>query len=178
MAMLGESFNARLTDFKEFKDAVNRLTDEVSAADKMAMMRKSKNVSSQSNISIDLYNRIYMKLQTGENVKVILYVDQQRSPDKYFMPDRIFAENLNRYHIYKCPAVDTLFSKGSKFSVTTRADGGFNYKFFNNGGELLHETNSQHLLICKQCLNEFNIRHNTNFANSEFHPSIYFNYEH
>lgn len=177
MAILGESFNPKFTNFEDFREVVNRFTDERASEDKRKMMSGSRGVSSQSNISIDLYNKIYLKLPTGESVKVILYIDQQRSPDKYFSPNGVFPENLNRYHIYKCPTVDTLFSKGTKFSVTSKSDGEFHYSFFNNFGELLYETNNQHLLICKSCLNEFNSRHNTNFSNRDFHPSIYFDYE-
>jgi len=174
MAILGEGFNPKFTKFEEFKKAVHRFTDERASEDKIKMINGSRNVSSPSNLSVDLYNRIYLKLPTGESIKAILYVDSQLTTDEYFFKHEILPENLNRYHIYKCPAVDNIFAKGIKFAVTSRRDGKFHYSFVNNFGELLYETENQPLLICKSCLNEFNIRHNTNFSNREFQPYLYF----
>jgi hypothetical protein len=177
MAIFGNGFELKLTKFEEFKSSVNRFVDEVASNKKREMFRENIGMSSQSNISIDLYSRIYMNLTTGEKKRVLLYIDNQRLSDKYFSQDSIFPENLNRYHLYKCPTVDNVFSKKQKFNITVRQDGYFKYRFFNNFGDLLQEANDQKLLICKNCLTEFNIRNKTQYSNIDFYPEIYFSME-
>jgi len=173
MAILGDGFNTRFTDFKEFRESVEKIANEEASLDKRMMRNENKGAVSRSNILVDLANRIFLNLRTGEKIKSILYIDYQKTHDKYFSPDQISSENLNRYHLYKCPTVDNIFRQNSKFSVTARDDNYFKYSFFNDIGELLYETNSQKLIVCKSCLTEFNLIHATNYTNYDFYPSIY-----
>ena len=173
MAMLGDGFNPNFTDFKEFRNSIEKIANEEASLDKRKILNENRGVTSQSNISIDFSNKIFLNLQTDEKVKSILYIDNQRATDMFFSKDEIILENLNRYHLYKCPTVDNIFGKNLKFSVVARDDNLFKYSFFNSGGELVYQTNDQQLLICKSCLTEFNLTHNSNYGDQNFYPSIY-----
>ena len=174
MPILGKEFISRFTDFKEFLESVEKISNEEASSDKKKILNENRGVTSKSNISIDFSNRIYLVLRTGEKVRSILYLDNQISPNRYFSESQISPENLNRYHLYKCPTVDNLFEQNLKFSLIARDDNLFKYSFFSNFGELLHETNYQELIVCKSCLAEFNIVHRTDYTNYDFKPSIYF----
>jgi len=173
MAILGAGLNIKFTEFKEFKDVVENIINVEASLDKKRVRQENKEAVPQSSISIDVSNRIYLNLKTGEKIKSILYIDNQKSTDRYIPQNCVSPENLNRYHLYRCPMVDNIFMQNSKFSVTARSDNLFKYSFFNDIGELLYETNSQQLTVCRTCLTEFNLIHGTNYSVFDFYPSIY-----
>jgi|GEM_PF-1849470 len=177
MNLLNNDFQANFTDFKELNEVIEKIINEEASADKRKILSENKEVIMQSNVSFDFANRIFLNLQTGENIKSILYLDSQIVQNNYFSETEPLPENVNRYHLYKCPTVDSILSNNFKFSLTARQDNYFKYHLFNNGGGLVYETNHQQLLVCQYCLNEFNLTHGTNYTTYTFLPMIYLSRE-
>lgn len=173
MDILGSTFNPKFTKFEEFRDSVERIANPIASSDKKDMQNENKSLNSEFNISIDESHQIYLNLNTGEKIRSILYIDSQISSDLYFSENQTNSENLHRYHLYKCPTVEDIFAKDLRFNLVNRDDNYFKYSFFAKSGELLYETNNQHLLICKSCLTEFNITNNSNYTNLDFYPTIF-----
>ncbi len=171
--IFGEGFRLKLTDFSDFRNAVQIFADRKSSLDRWKIYNSSYRIEDISSIVVDEYNRLYITLPSGETIRITLYINRQKLPD-HFLSGNIFPENLNRYHIYKCPLVENLFRYGNRVVATAKRDGGFHYQFLNPSGKLMSETNNQHLYICRQCLLEFNRQHNTNYTDEDFYPSLYF----
>jgi len=173
MNLLDNSFQTNFTNFKEFQESVEKIINVEASEDKRKILKENREVVGQSNISFDFANRIYLNLQTGESIKSVLYLDSQIVPNNYFSESEPSPENVNRYHLYKCPTVDSILSQNMKFSLTARQDNYFKYHLFNNIGGLVYETNHQQLLVCQSCLSEFNLTHGTDYTIYTFLPNIY-----
>ena len=177
MNLLDNNFTTDFTSFKEFQDSVEKIINEKASEEKRKVLNENWEVTQHSNISFDFANRIYLHLETGENIKSIFYLDSQIVQHNYFSESNPLPDDVNRYHLYKCPTVDLILSQNLKFSVTARQDNYFKYYLFNNIGGLVYETNHQQLLVCQSCLNEFNLTHGTNYTNYTFLPLMYLSRE-
>ena len=172
--ILGEGFQLTFTDFSEFKSAVQVFMDRQSSLDRWNIFNKSYQIKDKSKIVVDSYNRLYLNLSSNEEIRVVIYINYQKFPEHFFSPANIFPENLNRYHIYKCPSVEKLLHQNDKHIVATaKKDGGFHYKFLSSTNKLMFETNNQHLYICRYCLAEFNKKYNSDLSPENFNINFY-----
>jgi hypothetical protein len=83
-----------------------------------------------------------------KDIRVLLYKRDQK-------PDQEIETSL-QYHISRCRTLVEMekLGRSSKYIISTRTDGIFNYNLFDRFGEKINKTGK--LDVCKNCLSQFN----------------------
>jgi len=160
--------------FESFLEVVKEIT--LSQLDKAKKLLKGegKDLTDISDIFIGNSSELFDILPDGTLVKVNLYI-ATKNIDRDLL-DTITINSLNKYHIYSCKVISSMFKSGRthRYKRNNRDDGTFYYTLHDNEGTELEKREHQKLNICKNCLGQF-LNHYAsdddveNFNLKEFH---------
>ncbi len=172
MTIFGFGNILKLSTFNEFLTEVEIFTNSKISFDRLILLEKSLKLDFNINpIMINNIGATFVKLSNGEIFRSIIYVEKQIVP-RFFSPQEILIENLNRYHFYQCQNLSNLIQKGAELSATANFNGFFKYSFVNNSGSIVYKNQNQHLLACKNCISEFNKQYGTNYNVNNFRTDL------
>jgi hypothetical protein len=163
--------------FESFLGVVKEITLTELDKAKELLNTEGKDIINISDIFIGDSNSFFDILPDGTLVKVNLYIATKSIDTSSF--STISAQDLYKYHIYKCSTISQMFDSGRKhrYKINNRIDGTFHYKLFDKSNrKLKEERKNQKLHICKNCLGQFlnNYPSNSdveNFNLEEFHKN-------
>jgi len=160
--------------FESFLEVVKEIT--LSQLDKAKELLKGegKDLTDISDIFVGNSSELFDILPDGTLVKVNLYI-ATKNIDRGLL-DTITINSLNKYHIYSCKVILSMFKSGRthRYKRNNRYDGTFYYTLHDNEGKELEKREHQKLNICKNCLGQF-LNHYAsdedveNFNLKEFH---------
>jgi hypothetical protein len=154
------------TKFESFLTAVKSITSKELEEAETLLRREGKEIE-LSELFVSDSQELVEVLPDGTLVRVNLYIPRKNIARNEL--NHLRTSDLNKYHIYKCAALEELFEKGRKndFKVNTRDDGTFHYTF-QSYGQLLKIEENQKLNICKWCLSIFLKRRSSDYAVENF----------
>jgi hypothetical protein len=170
--MFGLGQVIKLTNFQTFITEAEDFKNSTISIDRLRLMIGSIKIAENYNLVFDNYQQTFIQLHEKEFFRSAIYVEKQLVPSRYFSQENIIIENLNRYHIFRCQNLNNLIHKNIELSATAKLNGFFKYSFINSSGRIIFTNHQQPLLICKNCLLEFNRLNNTNFEIINFNPSF------